>query len=692
MKKFFSKLIALTLALSVVVGVVSACDWITVNNERDLDQVVASVKIADNVESDNITKRQLKTRYTSYEYQYVYYYGYTESAAYELALKNLTQNRVINQKARIELAKIYNDAISSGAELDEFTDYFKKNALAAGKQIDPAKSDFTVNSAEPKGVVQYLTVYEYENAYYNAKKTINSMIDSYQDADEDETENETVTYTDRTAPASKENDDDTESYKKQDSPTYQERLAASATLGDAAFSQDIDNVYDLDMAVFSAYKLDIDSTKERKKAYNSMIKDLRNQGLIESEDISYDKDVNAILNYSYFKEIVKAQLESALIIKYQDSLITTIQAKLDDEAVWNQYVIDYNAQSAKYFVSNTDYETALDSATDTSPVLCNPFENYGYVSNILIPFSTEQKAALTAKQQEKNVTEQQINDYRKALAKDIVAYDQRSSWVYSNHGKYENGKFNFEDAYLITVDEPLNTVLSSYIGSVEVKDENGYTVKNDDGATVPKWLYSAVSPSAISYNDFVTDYLNKIGLSSNVIFEEGNPATVGFMGGYTENSGKKALDLKDLDAVKALTFAFSTDPGILSKEYGYLYSPYTSASEYVSEFAAAAKAIVEKGVGAYTVVLTDYGYHVMVCTKKVTDEYDVDSDKDVFLADLKVKGSFAEKYRQIKYDSLTNNEISKFVNKFISETMDESSGAITYYKDNYADLVTETKS
>ena len=71
MKKTVLKLIALVLAVIVTVGVVSACDWITVNKERDLDQVVATVKIADSVESENITKRDLVSRYMSYEYQYV---------------------------------------------------------------------------------------------------------------------------------------------------------------------------------------------------------------------------------------------------------------------------------------------------------------------------------------------------------------------------------------------------------------------------------------------------------------------------------------------------------------------------------------------------------------------------------------------------------------------------------------------
>ena len=694
MKKTVSKLIALVLAVIVTVGVVSACDWITVNKERDLDQVVATVKIADSVESENITKRDLVSRYMSYEYQYVYYYGYTQAKAYELALKNLAQNRVVIQKAKIELAKVYNDALSSTADLDDFTSYFKDNALANGNAIDPSKSDIKVNSTEPYGVVQYLTLYEYKKSYYGARSSVNSMIDSYEKKSDDGSSNETVTYTDRTAPAVKEDDDDSETFKKQDAPTYSERLDASVTLGDRAFSEEITNVYDLDVAVFDAYKLDLDSTKERKKAFSSLLSDLREQGIIGSEEIAYADNPDNIFNYGYFKNILRSQFESVLVSKYQDSLITSTQAKLDDESVWDQYVLDYNAQKAKYLNNYSSYETALDSASETSPVLCNPNQNYGYVANILIPFSTEQSAALSAKKAEKNITDAEINAYRAALAEEIDAFDQRSSWVYNNHGKYENGSFVFEDAYLLaTKDETLNETLSAFIGTVVAKNAEGYTEENDQGATVTKWLYETVSATALPYHDFAADYLAKIGLTQDVIFDEDDVNnTVAYMTGYDVATQGNELAAADLDAIKALTFAFSSDPGILSKTYGYLYSPYTSAKTYVPEFAAAAKAIVEKGVGAYTVVLTDYGYHVMVCTKVVADEYNVETDKETFLADLLVEGSFAYNYRKIKYDSLTNSEITKFVNKFISETMSETSGAVTYFEDNYSDLVTETES
>ena len=143
---------------------------------------------------------------------------------------------------------------------------------------------------------------------------------------------------------------------------------------------------------------------------------------------------------------------------------------------------------------------------------------------------------------------------------------------------------------------------------------------------------------------------------------------------------------EDLNTLKALCFAFSTDPGILSKTYGYLYSPYTSAKTYVSEFAAAAKAVVGKGVGAYTIVGTDYGYHIIVCTKVINNE-SVYGTFEAFKADVDKKGTLAYKYREIKYSSYSSQEINKYVSKKVNDSLEK---AVTYNEKNYEDLVTES--
>lgn len=686
MKKLITRLVAVMLTLAVSISVFAACDWITTNTERDLNQKVATVQIDSRVDAQDILKKDLKARYMSYEYQYVYYYSYTESQAYEVALNNLVQNRVIIQKARLDLADAYNKALNTDdGELDDTMLYMKNNALANKTAIDPKKGDI-------EALKQYLTEYEYKNAYYNIRKSVNSMIDNYDETEDEDEETETITYTDRTSPKTDDHSSLTEEELKTTVPTYQERVNASATIGNEAFDEAIDNLYDLYIKVFDAYKIDIESSKERKKAYSSMLTYFKKAGFIsENESYAVAENADNVLNYSYYANLLKSQMESAIVSKYQASLVSSTQAKLDDEAIWNQYVLDYEAQKAKYKADYSSYETALDAASDTSLVLYNPYENYGYVANILIGFTDEQKSILNAKKAESNITDAEIEAERALIAQDIDAFDQRTSWVINNHGTYADGTFSFEDVYIVNgSNDALNEVLASFIGNVAVKDEAGYTVKNDSGAEVTKWQFTDVTATAISFNDFAADYLTKIGIDGT-IFDKDDETTVNYMTGY-DGTAVELAEI-DMDSIKQLTFAFSTDPGILSKTYGYLYSPYTSASQYVTEFADAAKALVEAGVGAYTTVLTDYGYHIMICTKVVKDDYDpeVAEDKAKFIADLDVEGTLAYKYKQVKDDALTDNEISKFVSKFIKETInDKDSGAVTYYEKNYSDLITDS--
>ena len=706
MKKFLAKLTALVLTLSFAIGIFAACDWITVNSDRDLSQIVATVRIADDIDAQDLTKRELRTRFMSYEYQYVYYYGYTAAQAYKLALDNLVRNRVVVQKARIELANLYNDSLGkNAAELDDFTKYFVENALAGTNRINYKSGEVTVKTTVPeKGaaedLAQYLTEYEYKRVYYNVRRSLNGMIDAYTDEEEEE-EKETITYTARTAPTVESDDDKDENYFRTDVPTYSERLKASVTLGDDAFDETLyPSVYALNEAVYENYEIDITSSTDRKKAYELMLSAMRESGMLisdkndknyENYPYVYDENTNPlgadnVLNYVYFKNMIKSQMEAVIVEKYQDSLIEGVQALLGDDAIWDQFVIDYNAQKAAYQSDYSSYETALDAASDSSLVLYNPYSNYGYVTNILVGFSSEQEAVLKNVKERAGVTKDEILAARQTLFDQLDAFDQRKSWVYNNFGKFDetDSTFAFEDAYLIaTANDELNETLSKFIGTIDFK--SSYQTKNDDGAEITVNLYNSVEPTKIPFETFMNDYTSKVGVDY-VIFDKDDASTVKTIAAYDGTTASE-MDEADLNGLKQLCFAFSTDSGILGKTYGYLYSPFTSASTYVTEFAEAAKAVVEKGVGAYTVVGTDYGYHIIVCTKVVVDDYDLDS-KDEFKADLSVEGTLANKYRKVKYDSLTDKQISKEISKFITDTLDDTN-KVTYFEKNYADLLEE---
>ncbi len=670
MKKIVAKILSLALSLALVLSICASCDWITVNTDRDMDQVIASVKVSDSVDAESVKKKELNAGFVSYGYQYVQYYGYTTSQAYQVVLDNLVANRIVVQQARVSLSETYNGLLTKDTGLTEFEEYFKANALAGGKSINP-------QSGEIENLKNYLTEYEYAQVMYETRKNVNDLIKSYEEDDEeDAVEKENVSVADRVSPIVEDNSGRDETELKADAPTEDEIKIAALVIGDDASSKA--NVYELDMAVYNAYKIDISNNK-KKKAFSELLTFLKDTGLIlstESHDIANSDNV---LNYSYFQEMTKQLIENVIVAKYEESLNAETEAKLTDDGIWEEYVKEYQNQEALYKNNIASYESALDAASDTSFVLYNPFDNYGYVLNLLVPFSDEQTASLDEKKAEAGITENDVLAYREQLASNIVAKDQRESWVYSSYGKYnkDSKTFTFDKDYRNAEIETLN----DFIGEVIVRKggEDGITEKDENGVDQTTWSFANVIANEILMTDLFADYITPNTGIAEIYFEENNETTIGSVT-YSEEI---------FDKFNELMYAFSTDTGCLGKEYGYLYSPYTHT--YVEEFEKASKAVVEKGVGAYTTVLTDYGYHVIICTKLVETTYDIsDASKTQFMADLKVEDTLAYNYRQVKLDSIVSSEISKVASKLINEYKDDED-KVTYFKNTYSDLITETE-
>ena len=147
--------------------------------------------------------------------------------------------------------------------------------------------------------------------------------------------------------------------------------------------------------------------------------------------------------------------------------------------------------------------------------------------------------------------------------------------------------------------------------------------------------------------------------------------------------------------MRDVIYAFSTDPGSITSKNGYLYSPFTSATQYVPEFAAAAKAIVDNGEGTYTLVVTDYGVHVMVCLDKISATTEMIGDD--FIAYLNGNANslteeqkeFIDNFKKNKQDSLISSYVSEKANTFVKKYLEEDSDsyATVFYKDNYKDLI-----
>ena len=162
MKKRFLSLISAVVALVMCAVALSGCKLVTKNSEREMNTVVATVKIDDTVERESILKKDLIMAYLSYGYYYVQYQGMTQAQTFKLILENLISNRILVQKAMSD----------------------------AGK----------------KSVTDCLDADQLVSAKYSAYKSINDMLDEYahnsegHDHENDHAKGDTLTLTARTVP------------------------------------------------------------------------------------------------------------------------------------------------------------------------------------------------------------------------------------------------------------------------------------------------------------------------------------------------------------------------------------------------------------------------------------------------------------------------------------------------------------
>ena len=685
MKKLITKILSLALTVILSIGILSGCELITTDMELDMNQVVATIEL-EGMEKESITKGQLVSSFNSNGYLYVYYYGYTQKQAYEETLKSLVNNAIIVQQAKQALTTgttfLKNDKgyFETATLVPEAERTSKDNVLLTVNYNGQPMTTVSKNDA----IVNFLTKYEYLKANYEVLVSIDSLIDEYvtKEEEEEETkENETFSITDRTtltiateqtgneyeilkdAELSKITEDFKNSYKK-----VVEELGLDLTSKTTK--------YDYEVAIFEEYinKFDLTS-RDRKKAVNKVIKLLNKNGLITSEEASKDyeerDEVGELLNISYFKNMLDSAYKAAIVEKLELALENQEEKKIDNvKKLYAEYESLYETQKAEFFNDYQAYENALSSASKSSFVVYNPNfgGNYGYISNLLIGFNAEQTAAL------ENFTEKEIgekNKFRDTLLEDLTVKDMRTSWVMQNYGKFDNGTFTFGENYCKTPAlQNFNGVLSG---------ATPYTEKDSYGEDVTKYNFKSVQANEVKFTDFYTNVVSSL---------------MGFTGlsGKLENVSETnavSQNIKEDVLVKFrdLIYAYSTDPGSLAENYGYVYSPITSKTTYVEEYAEAAKELVEGGVGSYKVVATEYGYHIMLCTSVVTPT----TDKlgfDAFKNDVNKEGTLAYNFKEYKYKLISTTTITNITNSAINN-YNKNESVVSYNLSAYKDLLVE---
>ncbi len=152
MRKTIITIASLMLTLIMGLTFLGGCKLITTDSEKDMNQVVATVKISSDMEkADEIYKKDILMSYLNYGYTYEYSYGYSRENVIKMIMNNLVNNRVYVQYA-----------------MQEFNQ--------AGKVEDNTISDVW-------SVDRYLTVEEKQDALYSTIKDMNNLITGYMEAE-----------------------------------------------------------------------------------------------------------------------------------------------------------------------------------------------------------------------------------------------------------------------------------------------------------------------------------------------------------------------------------------------------------------------------------------------------------------------------------------------------------------------------
>ncbi len=577
------RILALFLVLSMAVGTLftlSGCALISKDDERDLNQVVATVQLGNR--KDSVTKRDLIASFNQYGYTYMYYYNMTAEATLDLLLDQLVNRKIVVQKAETELTPL------NAGEI-------------VGNPLEKYLSANQINSIKKK-----------------ANESINSAIEGYLEKDEEEEEKEETEET-RTTPTY-EDDGEEEVVSEADIPA-----------------------------------VDKDSTKAIKTAYSQFEKALK------KNYYTYD---------SYYASIVDDLIEDEIVGLWEDSIegkVTVSYAEMQ-----KRYEDMLAVQSSEY-ASAADYKTALGEVSSSKFVLYNEAVGYGYVYNLLIPFSDYQAAILakyTAKYQAGKMTTAQYKAIRNTLLTGVKAKDLRESWITAGYD-YDFTTKLFGEDYCKTAGIPFDGTVS-------------YTYTNDAGEEVVLVDTKAPENTKGKYTYVTNEYSMDEFLGKFNGWMKAEPVA----DPSYANAGQVKLAETTLTAAKEmisdLCFAYGSDTGILNSYKGYVSAPEPAdnASEtYVKEFAVAARDVVNKGAGNYVVVGTDYGWHIIYCTEALnTDSQVLNQD------DLTKTGTFTYNFHKMMKDSLVSKTISDQQTELLN-TYKNDTKVVKKYATRYADLV-----
>ena len=698
------KIICAAVAVAMVMGAASFAGCIVTNTEEDIKQTIATVNIANNksfkekfgdyasaINEEVFIKRDMITAYYSVYYQYADQVG-SAGALFDLIKDNLVSNAVVTQYATVSLLE---DGVKSGK-----------------LSLDGVKK-----------------------AKYNVCYIINNTLDSLEKdiIKEDKKDDYTGSGT-RATPSGI--DSLKEDYIPENYGVY--------TGYDG---------YLLDNAGDEYEPVEGTNRNYRRQAYAEFIGRLQTNYLISSKDA----ETTDVMELTYVQDSYVSMLEQVLIEEFnekyekqQEEIISELEGEGDDAIytyVQDKYNIEF-AKQEKEYASASDFETAMGGISDTKFILYSPstesdtqeidgtYGTYGYVYNILLPFSSTQNIELKTLQGYRDndiIDESGYFAARNKLLKNILTTDQREAWFngekeYSFNAEeynkdkegaqklayYDGGKdtrnYLFFENNLTRKDK--YETLDRYVG---LYSYNGKVEKNENGS------YKLI-PEKLGIDDMLAEfsaYINFVlGGGNHVDYNAGdalNAAENNFGQYYETTDFTKTTDDKEIDysklvyatgkvnfeekakekmfaetsdrylamsAVNELQYAYTTDTGVLSQYIGYTVSAYDTS--YIKEFEYAAQTAIRSGAGTFKVCAGDYGWHLLYVTDSFSFSGGANYTPEFNKANVEAEGTFENRFYNWVKDSALSSETGKRQAAILKDFNTDE--AVKVYKDAYKDL------
>lgn len=716
-----TKIVSGVLATSVAVAAtLGGCSLVSSNTSADMNQIIAEVNVAkaaaldadfndykEVVGTSTVIKRELVAYFLNVGYSYVQNYGYTYEQAFNTLMNSLVENEVLTQYATMYLLK--NKAEEEKKTAAEITAEFKKFETASEKYewLLGGKDSDDVKIAE-----------------YSLLSSINSAIDSYEKRilDDEDSSNGSAT---RSTPGGVDTEKEDFYPKKAD-----DTLDYNVYTGYDGYLLSQSGVYEKD-------KLEGTTKATRIRAYNSFINSLASSSydLVDKAN----EDLRDLRKLSYIESEYVSQLEQRVINKYYDLYEAEREELLKGE--------DYSYVAAVYddllkkdtddYAKESSFSSSLSNMSDSSFILYAPgTENdgrFGFVYNILLPFSASQSARLKEIQsfyKDEDVDGGYKGEYyaqRNKLLKDIKTTDQRSAW-FNGEKEYafkpaEGTAFynggNTDREYLFFENNLENTdryeAIEKYDGRYSY---NGKVVEKDDGYVM--------LANTLDIDEMLTEFENYVNYvvgdgsvkcdkvagyydnAASAFYKDANKADEidysklvyangqikfgdAFSSAYNAEAeafnranllNKDSNQYKALSAVNELQYAYTTDTSVLSQYVGY--SVEAGDTSYIKEFEYAAHEAVNLGAGHFSVCAGDYGWHIIYVTYTF-DNHSGNQYTPDWVNNINVEGTFENLF----YEMVKSNDIADISTTRRTQIITEfkSDSTVTTYESRYKDLL-----